>query len=134
MAIEKTADAMKDCSSVKGDYAKMKKMAEEFKNPKQFAWHIAGDIWHNRVEITKEIKTAVSDYEKKKWYDFGLQVGEAAEHVFIGQMTQMLIKKENMAKFTKGYYAKFGGNFDIEALLFCIYDEDQAALMLDVAY
>ena len=46
----------------------------------------------------------------------------------------MNIKKENLAKMTKGFYGQFGGKFDLEALLFCIYDEDQAALMLDVAY
>lgn len=45
----------------------------------------------------------------------------------------MNIKKENFALATKGFYSQFGGKFDIGALLFCIYDEDQAALMLDVA-
>jgi hypothetical protein len=133
-AIEAISAAMKDCSSLSADWPKMKKIGEEFKHPTSFAWHIAGDVWHNKVEITKEVKTAVDDWEKKKWYDFGLQCGEAAAHVFLGQETQMNIKKENLAKMTKGFYGQFGGKFDLEALLFCIYDEDQAALMLDVAY
>jgi hypothetical protein len=42
-------------------------------------------------------------------------------------------KKQNFAKVTQGFLNSYGGKFDIEALLFCIYDEDQAALMVDVA-
>lgn len=44
----------------------------------------------------------------------------------------MNIKKQNFAKFTEGFLKAYGGKLNIEALLFCIYDEDQAALMVDV--
>jgi hypothetical protein len=133
-AIQKIQAALKDCSSVKGDWEKMEKIAKEFKSPKSFAWHIAGDIWHNRVEITKEVHTAIDDWESQKWYDFGLQCGEAAEHVFIGKETQLSLQRQKDAAIQAGFLNAFGGKFNLENLLFCIYEEDQAALMLDVAY
>jgi hypothetical protein len=68
------------------------------------------------------------------YYNFGKHAGEVAAKVYESEETQMNIKKENLAKVTKGLLKAFGGKFDLEALLFCIYDEDQAALMLDVSY
>lgn len=55
-----------------------------FEHPVSFAWHIAGDIVHNGVKITKEVETGVNDYKNENWYDFGLQFGEAAAQVFLG--------------------------------------------------
>jgi hypothetical protein len=37
------------------------------------------------------------------------------------------------AEIMQGVLSAFGGNFDLYALLMCIYEEDQAALMFDVA-
>ncbi len=37
------------------------------------------------------------------------------------------------AEVMQGILSAFGGKFDLYALLMCIYDEDQAALMFDVA-
>jgi len=56
--------AMKDCSDLKADWSKLDKMAKTFKNPASFAWHVGGDIVHNGVKITSEIRSAVDDYNK----------------------------------------------------------------------
>ena len=37
------------------------------------------------------------------------------------------------AEIMQGILSAFGGKFDLYALLLCIYEEDQAALMFDVA-
>jgi len=42
--------------------------------------------------------------------------------------------EHKFAKVSQGFLEAFNLNFNIEALLFCIYDEDQALLFLDVAY
>lgn len=109
---------------MQADWDKLEKIGKEFKHPSSFAWHIAGDIWHNRVEITNEVKTAVSDWESQKWYDFGLQCGNAAAHVFLGEETQQNMRREKAAAVTQGFLYSFGGKFNLENLLFCIYDED----------
>lgn len=133
-AITEISAALKDCSSVKGDWAKMKKIGEEFKHPTSFAWHIAGDIWHNRVDIGHEVTAAIGDWESQNWYDFGLQCGKAASNVFIGKETQHNIQMEKASAITAGFLNSYGGSFNLENLLLCIYQEDQAALFLDVAY
>merc|ERR1712070_60150 len=132
--MEKIQDAMKDCSSVKGDWAKMKKMAEVFKHPKSFAWHIAGDVWHNRVNISKEVHTAVDDWKSQQWYDFGKNCGEAAANVFIGKVSQEWMDKEKLAAVHAGFLNSFGGKFSLLNLLLCINQQDQALLMLDISY
>ena len=139
-AIKKIQVSMKDCSNTKADWDKLKKISESFKNPVSFAYHVGGDIIHNGVKITSEIKNAVSDYNQQKWYDFGLEAGEASAHVFLGSTKEYLAlaaedpEKEKQALFFQGFFNAFGYKFDLYQLLVCINQEDQAALFLDVAY
>lgn len=39
-----------------------------------------------------------------------------------------------VGKMLQGVIAAYGGHFNLDALLACIHDEDQAALILDAAY
>ena len=41
--------------------------------------------------------------------------------------------KKEYAEFLQGMLEPYGGKFNLEALLICIYEEDQAALILDEA-
>lgn len=125
--------AMKDCD-VKGDWAKLLAIANEFKSPMSFVYHVGKDLIHNGVQIFEEVHTAVDDYEQGKWEDFGYQCGMAAAKTFLGQEGQEVAKRQKAALVQQGFYKAFGLTFDLEALLFCIYDEDQALLFLDVAY
>lgn len=60
-------------------------MAVVFSSPQSFVWHLAKDLFFNGVAIYHEISTAVSDYESKKWKDFGYQCGKAAAQVILGK-------------------------------------------------
>ena len=133
--------AMKDCSGIKADWDKLEKIAKTFSSPKSFIWHVGGDIIHNGVKITTEIKSAIADYQTEKWYDFGFKCGEAASDVFIGTPKEFLqldeqesAKKEMVAQFFQGFYSAFGYHFNLLDLLECVNQEDEAALLLDLAY
>jgi len=83
---------MKDCSSMKADWAKLEAIAENFASPTALAWHVGKDIVVNHVEITKEIQTSIEDYDKKDWKDFGYQVGKAAAQVLLGEASPNHVK------------------------------------------
>jgi len=129
---------MKDCSSLKQDWEKLEKIALTFENPVSFAWHVAGDIIHNGVKITKEVHAGVEDYKAGNWYDFGLQFGEAAAQVFLGKESQDYWvengKNVEMAKFYQGFLKAFGIEFNLLDLLVCVQYEDQALMGLYVSY
>jgi len=130
--VQEVQAAVQDCKLSKN--AELAQMTKEFTNPSSLEWSKKGSLSHNHVDIYNELKSAAASFEKNDLRSFGKQIGAAAAKVHGANETQMNIKKENFAKATKGFYGEFGGKFDIGALLFCIYDEDQAALMLDVAY
>jgi len=59
-----------------------------------------------------------------------------AAEVFVSEESQYYLKKERKEKAAamyQGMLEPFGGNFNIEALLMCIHDEDQALLVADAA-
>lgn len=123
------------------DLQKLKDMAEIFKNPLSFTWHVGTDLWVNRVEIYDEVHKAMDAYSAEEWRTFGDNVGRAAAKTFLGEESQLQVtafhqqaKKEQVASILQGVLEAFGGNFDLMALLECIYAEDQAALMFDVAF
>lgn len=128
---------MQDCTSVKADWEKLVKMISIFDSPASFAYHVGKDLIINGVQIYHEIDTAVKDYENANWGDFGYQIGEAAAKTILGEedlpMFATQDQKLKEAQIMQGILNAFGGHFDLYALLICIYEEDQAALMFDVA-
>ena len=128
---------MKDCSSIKADWEKLMKMIAVFDSPTSFAYHVGKDLIVNGKQIYGEITTAVSDYEAGNWGDFGYQIGEAAAKTILGEeelpMFATQDQKMKEAQIMQGFLTAFGGKFDLYALLMCIYEEDQALLMFDVA-
>ena len=127
---------MKDCSSLRADWQKLEQMVEIFDSPTSFAYHVGKDLMINGVEIFHEVETAVNDYSAGNWADFGYNIGEAAAKTLLGEESQLAIKEANkmkVAQIVQGMLKPYGGKFDLYALLICIYDEDQAALMFDVA-
>jgi hypothetical protein len=141
--VKEVADLMKtvkqgmsDCSSLKADWVKLEQMVEIFDSPTSFAYHVGKDLMINGVEIFHEVETAITDYESADWNGFGYNIGKAAAKTILGEESQLLIKESNKNKvgqIMQGMLKPFGGKFNLEALLMCIYDEDQAALMFDVA-
>lgn len=128
---------MQDCSHIKADWEKLAKMISVFDSPTSFAYHVGKDLIVNGKQIYGEITTAVSDYESGNWGDFGYQIGEAAAKTILGEdelaMHATQDSKMKEAQIMQGFLAAFGGKFDLYALLMCIYEEDQALLMFDVA-
>jgi|TARA_B110000305_G_C19405190_1_gene622328 hypothetical protein len=134
--VKQVKAGMSDCSHIKADWEKLVQMAAIFDSPTSFAYHVGKDILVNGVQIFQEIETAVADYKSQKWEDFGFMVGEATAKTLLGSGEQIaqIEKKTMVAETFRGILEAYGGSFNIEALLVCISDEDQAALMLDVAY
>ena len=128
---------MQDCSSIKADWEKLAKMIKVFDSPTSFAYHVGKDLIVNGKQIYTEIETAVTDYENGNWGDFGYQIGEAAAKTILGDdelaMYATQDSKMKEAQIMQGFLSAFGGKFDLYALLMCIYEEDQALLMFDVA-
>lgn len=118
---------MQACSQTKADWDKLDKIAAMFKDPKSLVWHMGKDIWFNGMDITHRIATAITDYEASKWEDFGYQIGAVASEVLVGT------QKRDAAKFFKGTLEPFGLKINVQDLLMCIHDEDQALLMVDAA-
>jgi hypothetical protein len=127
---------MQDCTSIKADWEKLAKMAAIFESPTSFAYHVGKDLIVNGKQIYHEIDTAVADYKAANWGDFGYNIGEAAAKTILGDELPMHAtndQKIKEAQIMQGFLTAFGGKFDLWALLMCIYEEDQALLMFDVA-
>lgn len=132
--VKEVQAGLKDCAHLKDDYAKLTKMIAIFTSPEAFAWHTGKDLLLNGVDIYHEIDTSITDYEKKDWFGFGQNIGEAAAKTFIGVPEfEKQNKKIKAASILAGIIEAFGGSFDITALLMCIEEEDQALLMVDAA-
>ena len=77
-AIKQTQSAVKDCKGVEGDFEKLTKMAAYFSNPESIVIHIGKDLVIHGHDIYKEIKGAISAYDKHDYYNFGFEIGKAA--------------------------------------------------------
>lgn len=111
-------------------------MVAVFDSPLSFAYHVGKDLLINGVDIYHDVDTAVTDYKNQNWDDFGYHVGHAAAKAFLGDESQIYfadMHKEQVGLVFEGILEAFGGKFNLENLLLCIYEEDQAALMLDIA-
>lgn len=137
-ALVKVKDAVSDCKGIEGDFAKLAEMAAVFSNPESAVIHIGKDIVIHGISIWHEVSAAVHaiDSNPRQYYDFGFNIGKAAAQVFIGeegQLAYMHVKQRKVSQVLQGVMSAYGGQFSLENLLFCIYDEDQALLMLDAS-
>lgn len=131
-------DAFKDCKGVVGDIEKLAQMGAAYSNPGTAVLHIGYDIVIHGVSIWHEVQTAIADMKKepKDFRDFGINIGKAAAQIIIGDEAQLGFehaKKQKIAKVLYGMTEVYGADFNLENLLFCIYQEDQALLMLDAS-
>tara|TARA_B110000285_G_C15086888_1_gene596723 strand:+ start:494 stop:1732 length:1239 start_codon:yes stop_codon:yes gene_type:complete len=128
---------MSDCSNLKADWSRLETMVSVFNSPTSFAYHVGKDLLVNGRDIFGELETAVTDYESANWHDFGFQVGEAAAKTLIGTEPAVAMPGKASVKTTeilRGVIEAYGGHFDLDALLECVHDEDQALLILDAAF
>ena len=60
------------------------KMADNFKNPLSFAYHVGKDLLVHGVDIYHEINDAITQYDANNYYGFGEDVGKALAQVLVG--------------------------------------------------
>lgn len=128
---------MQDCSHLKADWSRLEEMVKVFNSPTSFAYHVGKDLMVNGKDIFHEVETAVTDYEAANWDDFGYQVGQAAAKTILGEPKPEAVPGAASVKtgeVLRGVIEAYGGHFNLDALLACIHDEDQAALILDAAF
>lgn len=129
---------MKDCASLKADWAKLAKMAAIFESPTTFAYHVGKDLLVNGVDIFAEIQDSVKEYKAGNWEKFGVDIGEAVAKTILGADSALQLgatqEQVKLAQIEQGILKAFGGKFDLLALLTCIGDEDKALLVFDAAY
>lgn len=83
---------------------------------------------------TLALLSTAAAWDHKGKRDHGFMKLEGKHHKMHRHQLHEVKKEHKFAEVSQGFLESFGLNFDIEALLFCIYDEDQALLFLDVAY
>jgi hypothetical protein len=137
-ALMKVKNAVVDCKGIEGDFKKLAEMAVVFSNPESAVIHVGKDIIIHGISIYHEVTAAVKALEvtPKKYYDFGFNIGKAAAQIIIGEEGEIAykhVRQQEVAQVLQGIMKSYGGQFSLENLLFCIYDEDQALLMLDAA-
>jgi hypothetical protein len=124
---------MTDCGHLKEDAEKLEKMVSIYSTLPSFAWHVGKDLIVNRRDIYNEISSAITDYKGGNWENFGKDIGEASAKVFLGAKE---LEKENRAQRVKSLFEGFSKvnnfKFNLLDLLECIYEEDQAAIALDI--
>jgi len=112
-------------------------MIKVFDSPTNFAYHVGKDLLVNGQDIFAELESAVTDYESSNWEDFGYQVGEAAAKTILGEKPAVTMPGAASVKTTemlRGVIEAYGGHFNLDELLQCVHDEDQALLILDAAF
>lgn len=76
---------MSDCTKGKADWAKFAKMISAFSSPASFAYHVGKDLVVNGKDIFNDVNSAITDYKKKDWYDFGVAIGDATAKTLLGK-------------------------------------------------
>jgi len=117
---------IKDCTGQATLISKLEAAEATLTNPMSFAYHVGKDLLINRQDIYNEVNTAVADYESGKWFDFGEQIGMAAAKTLLGEQVQI-----EAAQIMNGLALSYGGNFNLDALLACVGEEDKAALIVN---
>lgn len=72
------------CDTVKGDFSKLEKIGDTLADPWSAAWTMGTNLVRYHSEIWNESMAAISDYDNSKWYDMGVNMGEAATHLILG--------------------------------------------------
>jgi hypothetical protein len=90
---------------------------------------IGKNIMMNGKNITKDMESLVANYKAGKFEQMGESLADAFTAATVPTFTK--VEQKQMAEFLNGFYKSMGvGSINVEALLICIYEEDQAALIV----
>jgi len=134
-AVQQARQGLPACEAIDKsamNWTKFDQMVETCQNPMTNMKVIGKDIVMNGKVITKDLEAAFADYKAGDFEQFGEKLGDALIKSTETSLTvSPKITKENFAQFMQGMLKATGvGSFNLEALLVCIYEEDQAALIL----
>jgi len=82
---ESISNDLQNCEAVEPEFEQLIAMAEQFKSPWSFAYHVGKDLLVNGVEIYNDIDGAVTAYNGSDYKTFGTDVGDALHAVFVGE-------------------------------------------------
>lgn len=107
-----------DCEAVvKEEISELESMAELFEHPFSLVYHVGKSILVNGGEIYTEISTAVGEYQKSQYFEFGTHLGKAMDIVFLkATATQGEVKRttkrpsdEKAYDFLRGFFEDIQG-------------------------
>ena len=81
---ESISNDLQNCEAVEPEFEQLIAMAEKFKSPLSFAFHVGKDLLVNGTDIYHDIEGAVTAYQGGDYETFGSDVGDALHAVFIG--------------------------------------------------
>lgn len=112
-------------------------------HPSKYFKVIEDDLFVNNHAIMTEAAEAVKVFQAKKYYEFGQIMGnilkiatevEAQQPealVVVAEQDQSIVDRKMMAEFVQGFLETTQvGEFNFTDLLMCIYETDQAALIM----
>ncbi len=99
-AIDKLDNSMTDCKNV----AELKKIAHEFKHPKDLIYHAGKALWFHHHDILKEFKASTTAYKHGNFRAAGKAAGEIAGK---------LVKAAPMEDIMSGFDAKLAEKFTL---------------------
>lgn len=83
LAVKMIPGMVKDCSEIKDDISVLVKMASIFEHPLSLIYHVGKALIVNGSDIFAKISAAVEAYKAQKYFEFGFNLGEALDEVFI---------------------------------------------------
>ena len=117
--------ASTDCVS-SSDADKIARIMDALKEPFSFEY-AANKLLINNADVKQDVDAFTANFQAGKFEEAGAMIGSISEKTFSGA------EQQKVAQMAQGMIQTYGGSFNLEALLICIYEEDQAALALDAA-
>lgn len=122
------------------DYDGFSNTFEMMKNPVAFFKPVAEDVVIHGIPILVETERAVAAMNKQDYYGYGQQVGKilnnatGARKEFQADPKLENVDREMAAKVASGLLSSTAvGSFNFQDLLICIYQADEAAMVLEAA-
>ena len=126
------ADVQKDVADCKigADFKRLGEINALASKPASYAAVRGESLYYNGENVLPLLQASGVSMVNGDLYNMGRNIGQALKKAANGRDAEPMIKK---AEILQGMLAAYGGHFNLEALLICIDQEDQALLAFDVA-
>ena len=82
-ALYKIPDAVKTCKEIKDIATRLKSLAVYFAHPTLLTVKAGKNIFWHAIDIYKEVKGAISSYDRRDWFGMGRNLGKIVDLVFL---------------------------------------------------